>query len=99
VLTALADPTRRVIVERIKGGPRSVEEIARGLPVSRPAVSQHLRVLRECGLASERREGRRRLYRLEPAGLQAVRGYVEDLWDEVLAAYAAAAEEEARNAG
>src|SRR5687767_2788363 len=96
---ALADPTRRVIVERLKAGPRSVEEVARGLPVSRPAVSQHLRVLRESGLASERREGRRRIYRLEPEGLAAARRYVEGLWTDVLSAYAAAAQEEARRSG
>ncbi len=99
VLAALADPTRRVIVERIKAGPRSVDEIARGLPISRPAVSQHLRVLRESGLASERRAGRRRLYRLEPAGLASVRTYVEGLWDEVLSAYQSAAEKEAADVG
>ena len=99
VLAALADPTRRVIIERIKAGPRSVEEIARGLPMSRPAVSQHLRVLRESGLATERRAGRRRLYRLEPAGLEPVRRYVEGLWEEVLSAYQSAAEKEAADVG
>ena len=98
-LAALADPTRRVIIERIKAGPRSVDDIARGLPISRPAVSQHLRVLRESGLASERRAGRRRLYQLEPAGLAPVRRYVESLWDEVLSAYRSAAEKEAADVG
>ncbi len=93
---ALADPMRRAIVERIKAGPASVEEIARGLPISRPAVSQHLRVLRESGLVSERRDGRRRIYRLQPEGLAAVRRYVETLWQDVLTSYAAAAEQEAK---
>ena len=94
-LAALADPTRRSIVERIKQGPSSVEEIAHGLPVSRPAVSQHLAVLRASGLVTERREGRRRVYRLDRRGLEPLRRYVEALWDDVLAAYAAAAEKEA----
>ena len=97
VLIALADPTRRSIVERIKRGPESVEEIARGLPVSRPAVSQHLAVLRASGLVTQRREGRRRVYRLDPRGLEPLRRYVEELWGDVLAAYAAAAEKEAAN--
>lgn len=94
-LAALADPTRCSIVERIRQQPSSVQEIARGLPVSRPAVSQHLAVLRASGLVSERREGRRRVYRLEPGGLEPLRRYVEGLWDDVLAAYVAAAEKEA----
>jgi DNA-binding transcriptional ArsR family regulator len=97
VLAALGDPTRRDLLEVLREGPRAVVDIAAAMPVSRPAVSQHLRVLRESGLASERREGRRRLYRLEPAGLAAVRSYVEELWSDVLAAFAAAAEKEATN--
>jgi DNA-binding transcriptional ArsR family regulator len=96
-LSALADPTRRVIVERLRQAPSSVEEIARGLPVSRPAVSQHLAVLRAGGLVSERKAGRRRIYRLDARGLEPLRRYVDGLWDEVLAAYAAAAEKEARD--
>jgi DNA-binding transcriptional ArsR family regulator len=95
-LAALADPTRRAIVERVRRAPGSVEEIARGLPVSRPAVSQHLAVLRASGLVSERKEGRRRIYRLESRGLEALRGYVESLWEDVLAAYAEAAHKEAQ---
>jgi len=95
VLHALSDGTRRAIVERLREAPDSVEEIARGLPVSRPAVSQHLAVLKGSGLVSERREGRRRVYRLEPAGLAPLRAYVEDLWDDVLSAYASAAQKEA----
>lgn len=98
-LAALADPTRRAIIERIRLAPGSVEEIARGLPVSRPAVSQHLAVLRAGGLVSERRDGRRRIYRLEPTGLEPLRRYIEGLWDDVLAAYAAAAQKEAKDVG
>lgn len=93
-LTALADPTRRAVFERLRGGPRSVGELAAGLPVTRPAVSQHLRVLREAGLVSERRSGTRRLYRIEPGGLAELRRYVERFWDDALAAFAAAAERE-----
>ena len=94
-LAALADPTRRVIVERLRAAPNSVAEVARGLPVSRPAVSQHLAVLRQSGLVTQRKEGRRQVYRLAPAGLIELRRYVEGLWDDVLAAYAVAAEREA----
>jgi DNA-binding transcriptional ArsR family regulator len=96
-LTVLGDPTRRAVFERLRGGPLSVGEIAAGLPVSRPAVSQHLRVLREAGLVSERREGTRRLYRVEPAGLAELRTYLESFWDEALADFAAAAESEGKS--
>jgi DNA-binding transcriptional ArsR family regulator len=92
----LGDPTRRAIFECLRGGPRSVGEIANGLPVSRPAVSQHLRVLREAGLVSERREGTRRLYRVDPEGLRELRAYLESFWDEALAGFKAAAESEGR---
>jgi DNA-binding transcriptional ArsR family regulator len=92
----LGDPTRRAIFERLRGGPLSVGEVADGLPVSRPAVSQHLRVLREAGLVSERRQGTRRVYRVEPAGLSELRAYVESFWDEVLTGFKAAAESERR---
>ena len=93
-LDALGDPTRRTIFDRLRGGPRSVGDLAAGLPVSRPAVSQHLRVLREAGLVAERREGTRRLYRVDADGLATVRAYFDELWDAALAAYAAAAERE-----
>ena len=99
VLHALSDATRRAIVDRLLTSPDSVGAIARGLPVSRPAVSQHLALLKQSGLVSERREGRRRVYRLEPAGLASLRSYVEGLWDDVLSAYAAAAHAEARGPG
>lgn len=83
-LSALSDPTRRAIFERLGEGPRSVGELAREVPVSRPAVSQHLRVLREAGLVQSRREGTRRIYRADPDGLLALRAYVDRLWDEIL---------------
>jgi len=93
-ITALADPTRRSIFERLRRGPRAVGELAAGLPVSRPAVSQHLRVLKEAGLVSERRDGTRRLYRIEPEGLEELREYFERFWDEALEAFKEAAERE-----
>jgi DNA-binding transcriptional ArsR family regulator len=92
VLDALGDQTRRAIVERLQEGPRAVGELASGLPVSRPAVSQHLRVLKEAGLVTERQEGTRRLYRLDPAGLAEVRSYFDRFWEIALADFKAAAE-------
>jgi DNA-binding transcriptional ArsR family regulator len=91
---ALADPTRRAVLERLREGPRPVGDIARDLPVSRPAVSQHLRVLKDAGLVTERRDGTRRLYRIDPDGLAAIRDYFDDFWNEALAAFKAAAESE-----
>ena len=96
-IDALGDPTRRAIFERLRSGPLAVVDIADELPVSRPAVSQHLRVLREAGLVTERREGTRRLYRIDPDGLGEVRDYFDDFWNEALAAFKATAEEERRN--
>jgi DNA-binding transcriptional ArsR family regulator len=93
---ALGDPTRRSIFERLRNGPRAVGELARELPVSRPAVSQHLRVLKEAGLVTERRNGTRRIYRIERVGLAELREYIESFWDDALAAFAAAAETESR---
>jgi DNA-binding transcriptional ArsR family regulator len=95
-MDALGDPTRRTIFERLRSGPLAVGEIADELPVSRPAVSQHLRVLKEAGLVRERREGTRRLYRLDPDGLGELRDYFDDFWSEALAAFKASAEEERR---
>lgn len=92
-LDALGDATRRAIVERLQEGPRAVGELASGLPVSRPAVSQHLRVLKEAGLVTERQEGTRHLYRLDPAGLAEVRSYFDRFWETALADFKAAAEE------
>jgi DNA-binding transcriptional ArsR family regulator len=91
-LTALADPTRRTIFERLREGGLAVGEIARELPVSRPAVSRHLRVLREAGLVRERRSGTNRIYSIERGGLEELRAYVEGYWDEALAAFQEAAE-------
>jgi DNA-binding transcriptional ArsR family regulator len=91
-MDALGDATRRAIFERLREGPMAVGELASGLPVSRPAVSQHLRVLKEAGLVTERREGTRRIYRLEPGGLAEVRAYFDEFWNEALAAFKAAAE-------
>jgi len=98
-IAALADPTRRAIFERLREGPLAVGELARGLPVSRPAVSQHLRVLKEAGLVSERRNGTRRLYRIEPDGIAALRAYFDEFWSRALDAFKAAAENEGRREG
>src|SRR5512133_1808966 len=95
-LQALGDPTRRSVLEELRDGPRAVGEIAAGLPVSRPAVSQHLRVLKEAGLVTERQNGTRRLYRVDPEGLAGAREYLEGFWEEALASFKAAAEQEAR---
>jgi DNA-binding transcriptional ArsR family regulator len=94
VLDALGDATRRQIFESLKTGPRSVGELADGLPVSRPAVSQHLRVLKEAGLVSDRKEGTRRLYRIEPGALAGLREYFDSFWDEALARFADEARKE-----
>lgn len=91
-MNALGDPTRRAVLERLRGGARSVGEIAEHLPVSRPAVSQHLRVLKQAGLVRDRRDGTRRLYRIDPEGLELLRSYVDGMWDRVLADFKAAAE-------
>ena len=85
--TALGDPTRRAIFEQLRTGARSVGELAGSLPVSRPAVSQHLRVLREAGLVSDRKDGTRRLYRVAPQGVSELRAYVNGFWDDVLAEF------------
>jgi DNA-binding transcriptional ArsR family regulator len=89
-LTALADPTRRRLYERLRRRPHTVGELARLARVTQPAVSQHLRVLRQARLVTDRREGTRRHYRATTDGLAELRRYVESLWDDVLAAYAAA---------
>jgi DNA-binding transcriptional ArsR family regulator len=92
-MDALGDPTRRTIFERLRRGPQAVGELAQGLPVSRPAVSQHLRVLKEAGLVTERQEGTRRLYRLEPGGIAELRKAFDAFWDDALAAFKVAVEE------
>lgn len=88
VLDALGDPTRRRVLNLLRGGERTVAELTDALPVTQSAVSQHLRVLREAGLVTDRPQGRRRYYRVERDGLSAVRGYVDAFWDDVLAAFA-----------
>ena len=89
---ALADPTRREVFERLASGPRSVGELAHGLPVSRPAVSQHLKVLKEAGLVSDRPEGARRVYRIDPEGLGPIRAWLDQFWDAALEAFRAEVE-------
>src|SRR5919199_2956451 len=96
-LQALGDPTRRAVLEQLRRGPLAVGELAAGLPVSRPAVSQHLRVLKEAGLVTERQDGTRRLYRVNPDGLAGLRAYLEGFWEEALASFKAAAETEERS--
>src|SRR3954469_19241271 len=95
-LQALGDPTRRAVLEELRHGPRAVGELAARLPVSRPAVSQHLRVLKEAGLGAERQNGTRRLYRVDPDGLAELREYLEGFWEVALANFKAAAEKEQR---
>ena len=89
---ALGDPHRRAIVEQLRGGDRSVQELADELPISRPAVSRHLRLLKEAGLVTDRAEGTRRLYRLHDEGVEAVRAYLEGVWGDAAARFRIAAE-------
>jgi DNA-binding transcriptional ArsR family regulator len=89
---ALGDPTRREIFARIAERPRAVGELASELPVSRPAVSQHLKVLKEAGLVVDRPEGNRRVYRPDPAGLAALRAQLDTFWNQALATYEAVVE-------
>ncbi len=91
-MTALGDPTRRAIFERLADGPLPVGAIARGLPVSRPAVSQHLRVLKHAGLVRDRPVANRRVYSLDPHGVAELRAYFEQFWDHALRAFKTAAE-------
>ena len=91
---ALGDATRRAIFEHLAARPRSVGELARELPVSRPAVSQHLKVLKQAGLVSDRPEGNRRIYQVDPDGVGAVRAYLDRFWNEALAAFKEAVEEQ-----
>lgn len=94
-LVALADPTRRAVLDRLRTGPRSVKTIAQGMPVSRPAVSQHLKVLKEAGLVADRPEGNRRVYYIDPDGIGALRGWLDQFWDAALAAFQAEVERSA----
>ena len=91
-MDALGDPTRRAIFERLAGGPLAVGEIANGLPVSRPAVSQHLKVLKQAGLVVDHAHGTRRVYQLDPRGIGELRAYFDTFWTHALAAFKDAAE-------
>ena len=88
-LAALADPTRRQIFERLRAGPRAVGELAKGMPISRPAVSQHLQVLKSAGLVTDEAQGTRRVYQIDPKGLCAIRRWLDQFWDQQLEAFAA----------
>ena len=90
--TALADPTRREIFSRLAARPRSVGDLASELPVSRPAVSQHLKVLKDARLVTDERAGTRRIYQVDPDGLRAMRGYLDHFWDQALAGFKTAVE-------
>jgi DNA-binding transcriptional ArsR family regulator len=90
--TALADPTRHAIVARLADGPQAVGQLAAGLPVTRSAVSQHLKVLKDAGLVSERAEGTRRIYRLNPAAVAALRDQLDTYWQRALGGYTDAVE-------
>ena len=89
VFDALHDPTRRRVLERLRDGPQSVGEIAHHLPVSRPAVSQHLKVLKDAGLVNDRSEGTRRIYHIDPNGLGAIRAWLDEFWEAALDSFAA----------
>jgi DNA-binding transcriptional ArsR family regulator len=91
-MDALGDPTRRAIFERLAAGPRAVGELANELPVSRPAVSQHLKVLKDAGLVVDRKAGTRRLYQLDPQGVGALRAYFDTFWMQALTAFKDAVE-------
>jgi DNA-binding transcriptional ArsR family regulator len=92
-LTALGDPTRRAIFERLADGPQAVGELAKDLPVSRPAVSQHLKVLKEAGLVIDRQAGNRRIYQLNPDGVGDLRAYLDQFWNRALTAFQRAVEQ------
>ena len=92
---ALADPTRREVFERLADGPRAVGDLAQGLPVSRPAVSQHLKVLKEAGLVTDRAEGARRVYQIDPQGLGQMRAWLDRFWGQALDAFKAEVERQA----
>jgi DNA-binding transcriptional ArsR family regulator len=97
VVSALADPTRMSVLEKLRDGPRSVGEIANDMPVSRPAVSQHLKVLKEAGLVNDRSVGTRRIYYIDPKGLGAMRAWLDQFWSAALDGFKAAVEAEAES--
>jgi DNA-binding transcriptional ArsR family regulator len=92
-LLALGDPTRLAIVEQLVEGPLAVVDLAKALPVTRPAVSQHLRILKDAGLVIDERAGNRRIYRVDPEALAALRGHLDQFWEKALAAYKATVEQ------
>ncbi len=94
VLAALADPTRRGILDQLRTGPRAVGEIANALPISRPAVSQHLKVLKDSGLVAETRRGTRHYFAIAPEGIGVLRAYLDELWGDALGAFARHVEKE-----
>jgi DNA-binding transcriptional ArsR family regulator len=96
VWTALGDPTRRAVFERLVDGPSAVVDLASALPISRPAVSQHLKVLKDAGLVIDHPAGTRRIYRVDPDGLAALRADLEAFWDKALTAYKAIVEQPAK---
>jgi DNA-binding transcriptional ArsR family regulator len=96
-LGVLADPTRRRLFEKLANGPLAVGDLAREVPVTRPAVSQHLKVLKNAGLVFDRQEGTRRLYQVDPSGVAAVRDYFDSFWGQALAAFQAHVEEDERD--
>jgi DNA-binding transcriptional ArsR family regulator len=98
-LEALADPTRRRVFERLQQGPSPVGQLANGLPVSRPAVSQHLKVLKEAGLVTEEQDGTRRIYRIDPHGLASLRAWLDQFWEKALDAFKAEAEQSEKGEG
>jgi DNA-binding transcriptional ArsR family regulator len=93
-LAALAEPTRREILDRLRGGPRAVGEIADDMPISRPAVSQHLKILKDSGLVAETRQGTRHYFAIAPEGIGALRVYLDELWGDALGAFARHVEKE-----
>ncbi len=97
-ISALADPTRRIIIDRLRNGALPVSVIARGMTISRPAVSQHLRVLSDAGLLTVTPAGNKRLYAIAPEGVDSLRKYLDTLWDDALSAFARAAHEKAKEA-
>ena len=97
MLTALGDPTRQAIFERLTDGPLAVGQLAGVLPISRPAVSQHLKVLKEVGLVTDRQEGTRRLYSVDPDGLAELRAHLDGFWERSLAAFQQHASLESKN--
>src|SRR3954463_14426789 len=92
-MTAWGDPTRQAILDRLAAGPRAVGELAAQLPVSRPAVSQHLKVLKDVGLVRDEARGTRRVYRVDPAGLAVLRTYLDQLWERALGGFQQAIDE------